>query len=102
MGFCAGSLLPGYLNPGYGFGYGFGRRGGGFGRGRGLGWYGPTAPFVGPAPAWYGYPYGYPAQPGAEAEREYLASSAEALRNQLSMIEKRLSELEAGTTGNKE
>jgi hypothetical protein len=85
MGFCAGYPVPGYLNPGYGFG----RRGGGFGRGRGFGWYGPAAPFMSPAPAGYGYP----GRPGAEAEREYLASSAEALRNQLSLIEKRLSEL---------
>lgn len=77
MGYCAGSPVPGFMNPGYGlgggfwFGRGFGR-GFGFGRGlgfgRGRGWRrGGFLPFWGSPYPWmmpYGYPspysYGYP------------------------------------------
>ena len=90
-GFCAGYGAPGYVSR-QGYGYGFGRRGGGFGRGR---WFGMNfsagnymIPQYSPVPAWY--------RPNAETEREYLLSGASALKDQLSIIEKRLSELETG------
>lgn len=61
--------------------------------GSGRGW-GRKAPFItayNPAPVYYGYPY----QSAPETEKELLASEAEALKEQLGFLEKRISELES-------
>jgi len=87
LGFCAGYGVPGYMNRG--FGAGFGGRRGGFGWRAGA--FGAPGPFYG-VPAGYGYAY----QANPEMERDYLLKQTTMLKNQLSFIEKRLSELEAG------
>ena len=95
-GFCAGYGVPGYMNPGPSFGYGF-RRGqeAGFGQGRGRGFRGRFCRQFSP----WGYQYGaqqYAPVPGQFEpvdEKAYLASEAKILKEQLSSIEKRLSEL---------
>lgn len=82
-GFCTGHSRPGCMNRGSAQGLG-GRRGG-------FGW---RAGMLGP----YGVPadYGYTYQPDAEMEREELLRQTRVLKNQLALIEKRLSEMEAG------
>jgi len=104
-GYCAGYGMPGSANPGLGVGggFGFGRGRGAWGRGfggRGRGWrYGF---FVTGMPGWMrpgglAGPYGYtPA--GAldpETEKRMLEGRAEALRSELELLEKRLSEIGA-------
>ena len=108
-GYCTGFGMPGYSNsaPGRGFGAGFGGgasvSGSGFGGGRrgrrnmfnatGLpGWmrYGGNVPA-------YGYPASYQA-PDPEMEKRALRSQADALQSEMDLINKRLSEIETGTT----
>ena len=90
-GFCAGNGRSGFENPasGRGCGFGYGRgMGGGFGRGfrnmffaTGLpGW----ARFNGAAPA------------GVPDEKRVLTRQADALREQLDRIQKRLDQLDSG------
>jgi len=77
-GFCAGFPAPGFLNP-----YGFGRR---WGFGCSRRWAAPY--YVAPYPA---YPAGYWSTPAQEAT--FLKRQADALRESLRNIEKRLREL---------
>ena len=91
-GYCAGYSIPGYMNPfggRLGLGFGWGR-----GRGRGFGW------------RRWGFPYGvnpnipYDAIPydpyyTDEKEIELLQNQSKLLQDQLSDINKRISELEA-------
>lgn len=106
-GYCAGSGMPGYLNsaPGRGFGAGFGGNvsGRGFGGGRrgrrnmfnatGLpGWLRSG----GNIPA-YGYPASHQ-ETDPEIEKRALRSQADALQSEMNLINKRLSEIETGTT----
>lgn len=93
-GYCAGDKMPGFMNNLTGFGYCQGRGQGWFGRdframaGR---WAQPCGPAYNTAPMYYGYPY----QPSAETEKELLVNEAEALKEQLGFLEKRISELES-------
>jgi len=106
LGYCSGSLHPGYMTPGPGLGFGgglgagWGRGGGGLGRGMGMGrgrgfrhfgrgrfWgypYPPAAP--------YGYPPAGPQDP-AGAEESLLARRAEYFEEELARIKERLEEL---------
>lgn len=90
LGFCAGFVAPGYVNPGPRASWG---RGLGRGGGRGWGWCRPFG-FVGAA-GWV--PAGYPDSGGAnvspEAEKEILSCQAEFLENQLERVRKRLQKL---------
>ena len=88
---------------GYGAGYGFGRGGGrGFGRGGGRGWgrgfgYGAGyGPGYGYGTGYGGYaPFGYgPAAGSLDDERSWLEAEAAALKEHLTNLEQRLSELE--------
>ncbi len=106
-GYCTGHGMPGYMNPvpgrgfggrgaGPGLGRGGGRRGGGFG---GRGWrhrYYATG-----LPGWMrcGMPAPVPGMPPAGQEKEMLRQQAEALRSEIDLINKRLSELEAAEAG---
>jgi len=106
-GYCAGYSVPGYANPVGGRGYGFFGRGRGGGRGR-RNWFFATG-MPGWARAGAGYPaWGgagvYPAGPvapvaGVTVEQELagLKQQAEYMGNALSEINKRISELEAGS-----
>lgn len=104
-GFCSGYGVPGYMNPIPGFGYGFGRGWwAGFGRGRGRGFFwgrGRLGPYFN-----WGYPYyaayspvpavyAYYNQPSAGEEKAFLENETKILKDQLSLLEKRLAELEA-------
>jgi hypothetical protein len=89
LGFCSGFGMPGYANPGPG--RGFGGRGGG-----GRGWrhmYYATG-----LPGWSRFgPFGAPYQaPDPEAERQMLKTQADALQSELTLIKKRLEEIETG------
>ncbi len=97
-GFCAGYNVPGYMNPGIGRGWG---RGWGFGWGRGWGG-GRGRRFRGRFRWWAGagpWFWSVPPQPYDPAvERDFLKSEADALREELVAIEKRLAELEQETS----
>ncbi|HDL90536.1 MAG TPA: hypothetical protein ENG14_06500 [Thermodesulforhabdus norvegica] len=97
-GFCSGYGVPGYMNPWPGRGWGWRGRGrgwgGGFGYGRGRGWRWRHFAWWGYPPWSWGGPWG-PFEGNPEAERDYLRNEAEALREELNRIEKRLSELES-------
>lgn len=108
-GYCAGSGMPGYSNsaPGRGFGVGFGGGGSVSGRGFGGGRRGRRNMFYATGlPGWMRYggnvpEYGYPAsyqEPDPEMEKRSLKSQADALQSEIDFINKRLSEMEAGTT----
>lgn len=94
----------GYCSPygrAYGrraFGGGFGRGfGAGFGRGygRGFGWRG-AYPAQG---AWYGSPlYGAPYQMNPDEEVNMLKGEAQAMKNELDAINKRIEELESASS----
>jgi hypothetical protein len=96
LGFCAGFNQPGAFTPGFGRGMGFGR-GRGFGRGFGRGRNPGFERFWGMTPL--AYPYGYGA-PGAaptvspDQEKNMLQQEAQAMRDALSNLEKRIAELE--------
>lgn len=102
-GYCAGFGAPGYAgtSPGRGFGMGYGR-GRGFGRD---GWGRRNRAFVTDRPVRMQYggtavPYEYPAPPtapGPETEMQALRNQADALKSEMDYINKRLSELEAGS-----
>jgi len=102
-GYCAGYPVPGFMNPSggrFGGGFGWGRRRGlGLGRGARWGAYGGSIPFG--APAAYGAvpygtaPYGPSYAPAPEQEMAFLQDQAKALGDQLTEIQKRISELEA-------
>jgi hypothetical protein len=85
-GYCAGYVVPGFMNP-----YG-GRLGLGFGYGRGFrsGYAYPIA-YVPPVYGGGGF-YQPPAEP--KQEMEMLAEEAKALKEQLEAINKRITELE--------
>jgi hypothetical protein len=97
LGYCAGYPHPGYAYPGFGF------RGRGF-RGGGRGWrhwyYATGLPgwmragYTGYAPytAYAPYP---PESWSKDQEMEVLKNQAEGMRNALSEIEKRISDLES-------
>jgi len=104
-GFCAGFVVPGYMNPVAGRGGGFGM---GFGRGRGFGGAGRgwrNRFFASGLPGWmrfggYGAPYGYPmsaSAPDPEMERKALRNQADAMESELNRIRKRLAEMDSGT-----
>ncbi len=100
-GYCAGFEMPGYANPapGRGFGMGFGRGRGAWGRGSGGGRGWRHMFYATGLPGWArfgGYAAPYP-KPDPDAERQSLRSQAEALQEELDLIKKRLSEIEAGT-----
>ena len=86
-----------YVSRGFGGGRGFGRGfGAGFGRGRaygrGFGWRG-AYPAQG---AWYGEPYsGTPYQMNPDQEINMLKGDAQAMKNELDAINKRIEELES-------
>ena len=108
-GYCAGYLVPGYMNPVpvYGFGRGWSR---GFGRGLGFwgsrGWggywgapyraYGYGAPYQ-VASVSYSAPYGI--RQGLEQELAALKGQAEYLEDALEGINKRIQEIEAEKEG---
>lgn len=77
MGYCAGYDRPGYANQDYGRGYGrgFGR---GYGRGMGYG---------------HAYPAYYPANVSNVSEKTVLENDIKILKEQLSSMEDRLSEI---------
>jgi len=85
-GYCAGSNVPGYANPGFcrGRGRGFRR---GF-RGHGSGFWGQG---MYPYPAPYN-PETYP-EPSREEEKAYLEDMAKGLEEEIKMIQQRLQEL---------
>jgi len=84
-GYCTGSNMPGYANPGFGCGFGFGRgRGRGFGRGfRGRGMYPYHVPY---------YPETYP-ESSKEEEKAYLENVVKGLEEEMKIIRERLQEL---------
>ena len=89
-GICGRAGAATYL-PAYGSGYGYGRGMGfrhGYGRGRGYG-FGPASGRV-PYPQTYGT--GYPAS--RTDEMEMLRADAEAMRQSLESIQRRIAELE--------
>lgn len=107
-GYCAGFKMPGYANPapGRGFGMGFGRGRGPGGRGFGGGGRGWRHMFYATGlPGWmrcggYAASSGYTgpyqkSDPGLE--KQTLKTQAEALQSELDFIQKRLTEMEAGT-----
>ena len=92
-GYCAGYPTPGFANPvggrlGRGMAWGRGR---GFGRSmawaRGMGY---------PWPAPYAAPFYGPPTVAPEQELDFLQNQAKALQDQLTDIQKRISELESG------
>ncbi|MDD5603668.1 MAG: DUF5320 domain-containing protein [Eubacteriales bacterium] len=89
-GYCAGSAVPGYANPGpgavYGRGFGFGR-GLGFGRGFGFGYRMPwgAANYT---------PGNFAGQTAPVDEAAALKSQAEYFESQLKEIKDRISEIE--------
>lgn len=100
----------GYCNPsgryvgapryglGRGFRGGFGRGGGGRGArgyGRGLGWQGDYAPAAGGYGPAYAAPYGNPYPMNPDNEMAMLRDEANAIKNELDAINKRIEELEA-------
>jgi len=101
-GYCAGSGMPGYSNPGFGQGFGMSFGGGrgfcghGFGGGRGWRhWFYATG-----LPGWarfggYAAPY---SQPDPKMEKQALKNQADALQSELDLVKKRLSEIESETT----
>ena len=107
-GYCSGSGVPGYANPGPGRGYGagfgwdrgsWGRgfRGGGS-RGGGHGWRNQF--YATGLPGWVRYGgYAAPYQrPDPELEKQALRDEAEALQSELDSIRKRLSEIESAAS----
>lgn len=98
-GYCAGNVTPGYTTAGPGRGYGMGRGAGGGGRGRRNMYYATGLP------GWarggtYANPYVPPApfvEPDPELQKQALKSQADGLQAQLDLIQKRLSDLEAGS-----
>lgn len=94
-GYCAGYGTPGYANPVSG-GYGFGRgRGGGWGRG-GFGFrhnFYATGMFGWQRAGW-SVPWPGAAAPTKEEEMAVLKSQADALKNSLEDIQRRLKELD--------
>jgi len=113
-GFCAGYLVPGYMNPIPGRGFGFGRgRGFGFGRGLGLGFRGGrgwagygAAPYAAPAYPYaaaippYVAPYGAAPTP-QQQETDVLKGQAEYFEDALEGIKKRIAELESAAVEKK-
>ena len=95
LGWCNpyGAFGRGWRGRGRGRGLGFGR---GFGRGRGFGWrwFAGTSPY-GPYYPPYNPSYEPPYQMRPEEEVNMLKENAEALREELNAIEKRIAELEA-------
>jgi hypothetical protein len=91
-GYCAGYSIPGYMNfygGRLGLGFGWGR-----GRGRGFGWRRWALPYgVNPYIPYDAVPYDpYYTE---EKERELLQNQSKLLQDQLSDINKRISELES-------
>ena len=94
-GYCAGYGAPGYANPIPGRGFGMGRRRGGGGRGWRHQYYATGLPGwarFGYAPAWANSPYAAP--PAPEQETEFLKAQADALKQQLDAVSRRIAELE--------
>jgi len=96
-GYCAGFGAPGYANAGAGYGMGFGRGRGFYGGGRGRrNWYYATG-----VPGWMrsgGWAPPFQA-PGPDAERQTLKNQAVVLQEELDLVKKRLSDLEAQAGG---
>ena len=81
MGYCAGYDIPGYMNPGGYGGFRRGYRGGvGYGRGRGNGI----------RYRWRGY---YRSDLPEASEKTFIENEIKALKDQLSFLEQRLSQL---------
>lgn len=94
-GLCAGSSVPGYMNPVGGRGYG-GRGRGFWGRGGGRGW--RNRYYATGLPGWARAGFGFlgipaPAVP-AEQELTGLKQQAESMQDSLSQINKRIEQLE--------
>ena len=108
-GYCAGYQAPGYMNPygGRGMGLGRGFRGGAR---RGFGYYAPAAPYVNPEYTGdYPAPVTAPEYAGPQSmgyssgqEMEMLKNQAGYLESTLESIKKRIEELEAGASKEKE
>ena len=102
-GYCAGSRVPGYINPVCGRGFGMAYKGGP-GSGCGAGRHGWRNIFY--ATGLPGYrrfgvnadPFGYPA-PDPEIEKRVLREQAATIEAQLDSIKKRLSEIETNSSG---
>lgn len=95
-GLCAGSPVPGYMNPVGGRGFWGSGRGG---RGRGRGWrhqYYATG-----LPGWQRYATGWPAPfynvspPARDEEVDALKQQAEMMKQSLANVQKRIDELES-------
>jgi hypothetical protein len=96
-GYCASYPIPGYMNPyggRLGLGFGWGR-----GRGRGFGWRRIGFPYgaMAYAPNGGALPYAdpYALYDTEEKEIEVLQSQSKLLQDELSAINKRISEIEA-------
>jgi hypothetical protein len=87
-GYCAGYGVPGYANPGFGLGF----RGRGWRRG-GFGFRHHYAPGFGWQRAGWGAPWPSVAEPTKEEELAALNNQADALKNSLDAIEKRIKEI---------
>jgi hypothetical protein len=91
-GFCAGYGIPGFTNA-----YG-GRMGAGFGRGRGR-WWRATYSAAGRGSWNPGYTYAPPYS--AEQEKEALQNQVRFFEDQLTALQNRIEELEAGDSKGK-
>lgn len=96
-GYCSGSGQPGYANtaPGRGFGMGFGS---GRSIGGGRGWRNRFYATGTPGRMCYSDNFGYPMahrMPDPESEKQSLKTQADALKEEMDLITKRLEELEA-------
>jgi hypothetical protein len=96
-GYCSGSGAPGYVQPGPGRGFGMG---GGRGRGMGGGWGRRNMFHATGLPGWLRFgPFGAPYQnPDPETEKRTLKDQADALQSQLQAIQKRLEEIDTGSS----
>lgn len=91
-GYCAGYPAPGYANQIYGRGQRLGGFGRGLGRGRGFGFRQAMYPYGEPQAA----PF-YAANVTPKQEAEMLKEQASAIQEELSLINKRVKELESTT-----
>ena len=96
-GYCTGYGVPVYTNPrlGRGFGMGFMRGRGFAGRGRRYRYWFHATGMPG-CMRFGGYPTAYQ-EPSREMEKQALRNQADALQSEFESIEKRLSEIQAGT-----
>lgn len=92
-GYCAGFATPGYANPAVGRGFAAGRGFAGGGHGR------RNCFYTTGMPGWmrfggYAMPGPFTGQAGSAMERQNLKAQADALEAELSIVRKRLNDLE--------